>query len=678
MSLFPLNYLRRAMAFTLGAAAVISAGGPAAGQQPETASEPVFVHGEEWKESVPQTSLTGDELIGPDKIGAALQRVPNATINAAGANSFTDVYSIRGLANTPNFSKQALTLYVDGVPSSSTFTNFSELGALDQVTIFRGPQGDFFGKNSEAGVIEIKSVLPDATVLWSARAAAGSYDLMSGGVLAMAPVNSMAFAKIEAGYLRRDGFLENVVLGTHPDFLEHFFARGALRLAPAKDWELNFGVEIHDARDGVQRFVPLFAPDPFRVAFDFDGRTNIRGNIEAFTLSHSLEGSRLTFITSHRDWTLEPYEADFDYSPAPIVRGRFELGQEQFAQEIRLESNPGDGPWWYRVGFFASGVLSDGTEVFAFPGFSKDIAFDDTEWEAAVFGRATWRLGHGFEVTAGMRLAYDAEAITRTRRVSFTPDTSFESHRSEWNVQPRIAFAYHPSPETAAYFNSTYGYKTGGFSFLETDPRLASFGRERVWTNELGLRQACFDRRLELGGAAFVNRVEDYQVERPAVGPDITVFNAPRVVSWGGELELIAKPMEGVRARAALGYTRSEFREFNDPFTGVSYRGKRTPFSPDLTATLEVRYSFRGMFVQVEVVASGETFYDEANTPAMREGPHAQSNVRAGYESQRFAISAFCENAGDARYFMQKITYAGVGTPAPPRTFGAVFTLKLF
>jgi len=679
MSAYPLNLHRFKAGFALCASLLFSAGLRALGQQLETTTEPIFVYGKEWAETIPQTVLSGDELIGPDKIAAALQRVPNATINAAGANSFTDVYSIRGLANTPNFSKQAVTLYIDGVPSSSTFTNFPELGELDQITVFRGPQGDFYGKNSEAGIVEIKTIIPDATPMFSTAVAAGSYDFTSAHVLAAGPVNAnaTAFAKVEAGYLTRDGFLENTFRGTRPDFEEHLFARATLRLAPAKDWEIIFSAEIHDAQDGVQRFVPLFAPDPFQVAFDFDGRTNIRGDVEALTFSHTLENSRLTFITSRRDWNLEPYEADFDYSPAPIVRGKFELGQEQLAQEIRLESTEADGPWWYRVGLFANRVLSDGTEVFAFPDFSKEIAFRDTESEIALFGRATWRLGHGFEVTGGMRVAYDAESIARMRRVSFAPDTSFDSHRSEWNMQPRIAFAYHWSPQTTAYLNSTYGYKTGGFSFLETDPQLASFERERVWSNEFGLRTTSLDGRVEVRCAAFVNRVEDYQVERPAEGPDITVFNAPRVSSWGGELEISAKPVTGLSVRAALGYTRSEFREYDDPFTGVSYRGKRTPFSPELTATLEMRYGFRGMFAQVDVIASGETFYDEANTAAMREGPHAQVDARVGYESGRFTISAFCENAGDARYFTQKITYAGVGTPAPPRTFGAMFTFKL-
>ncbi len=679
MSTSSLYWHRFRTTFALCAHVLISTGLRAFGQQPEATTEPVFIYGKEWPETAAQTSISGDELIRADKIAAALQRVPNATINAAGANSFTDVYGIRGLGNTPNFSKQAVTLYVDGVPGSSTYTNFTQLGELDEVTIFRGPQGDFFGKNSEAGVVEMRTILPDATPRWSVTTTGGSYDFANVQGFAAGPVNrETVFAKFEASYLTRDGFLENTTLGTRPDFQEHLFARAALRVVPAKEWEINFSVEIHDARDGVQRFVPLFASDPFRVAFDFDGRTNIRGDVQALTVRHTLDIGELTFITSRRDWSLEPYEADLDYSPAPIVKGRIELAQEQFAQEIRLESKPGDdSPWRYRVGLFADRVRSDGTELFALPGIDKEIAFRDSESEVAIFGRTSWQLAHGFEITGGMRLAYNAESIARSRRVSFTPETSFDSHRSEWNVQPRIALAYHVSPQTTAYLSSTYGYKTGGFSFLETDPQLARFDGERVWSNEFGLRTSCLDRRLELSGTAFVNRVEDYQVERPAIGPDITVFNAPRVLSWGGELEATVKPWPALRVRAALGYTSSEFREYRDPFTGVSYRGNRTPFSAEFTATFEGRYTFHGLFFQAEALAGGDTFYDEANTPAMREDAHVQFNVRIGYEDRRIAISAFCENATDTRYFTQKITYATVGTPAAPRTFGAMFSLKL-
>jgi len=644
----------------------------------EAASESIVVSAREWVDPIPSTDLNGEELAAPEKLPAILQRVPNASFNAAGANSFTDAVGIRGLANTPNFSKQAVTLYVDGVPSSSTYTNFSELGEIAHAAVFHGPQGDFFGKNSEAGIVEITTVAPETVPQRAVAVSMGSYDSANANLLLAGPLaDGLVLAKIEGSYLTRDGFLENVFLGTRPDFQERGFARGTLRITPARDWDFVFSVEIHRARDGVQRFVPLFAPDPFRVAFDFDGRTDIQGNVESLTISHQVEAGRLTFITSHREWNLDPYEADLDYSPAPIVRGRIQLNQRQVAQEIRLDSTANDAPWNYRVGLFADEVLNDGNERFALPGLLKDIAFEDEEFELAIFGRVTRRFGQAFELTAGMRLAYNTESITRERRLSVAPATAFDANRAEWNVQPRLALAYHFTPETSAYFVSTYGYKSSGFSYLETDPRLASFDRERVWSNEAGVRGDFFARRLDVRCAVFVNRVEDYQVERPAVPPDITIFNAPLVLAWGGEMELNARPVNGLLLRAATGFTHSEFREYRDPFTNASYRGNRTPFSPEWTASLEVRYSYRSVFAEAEVVANGETFYDDANTAVMRESPHAQGNLRIGYENSRFGVSVRCDNITDTRFFTQKITYAAVGTPAPPRTFGVEFRLRL-
>ena len=63
-----------------------------------------------------------------------------------------------------------------------------------------------------------------------------------------------------------------------------------------------------------------------------------------------MNGAHLTLITSWRDWELDPYEADFDYSPVPFVLGRFVLAQSQLAEEVRLESRDDESGWRWRVG----------------------------------------------------------------------------------------------------------------------------------------------------------------------------------------------------------------------------------------------------------------------------------------------------------------------------------------
>ena len=284
---------------------------------------------------------------------------------------------------------------------------------------------------------------------------------------------------------------------------------------PTPAWEISFSSEYHYIRDGVQRFVPLDLPDPFRVAFNFDGRTDIDGNIEALRITGTFDWVRVTLITSWRQWELEPYTADFDYSPVPIVVAQFDLHQTQMAAELRLESIEAQRDWHWLVGLFADRVTNDGSEAFAIDPILKVISFDEGETELAAFGQATRYFRNGFDVTFGMRVDYDEDRITRERTVTFSPTTQFTSNRSEWNVQPKLVVAYEFAPESRVYLTSAYSYRNGGFSFLETDPRLASYQPERVWANETGARLDWFDQRLErlcLRGGASHSDSGDYDL----------------------------------------------------------------------------------------------------------------------------------------------------------------------
>lgn len=604
-------------------------------------------------------------------------RIPNFLVNEAGGSSFNDVYSVRGLGNTPNFSKQAVVLYIDDVPSSSTFTNFTDLMSPSTIEVLRGPQGDLFGKNAEAGLIKIQTTIPDNAVRLFAASTIGDYDLQRFSATAAGPaIKDLLFFKVDLLAAHRDGYFLNTFRDTHPDYQNHLAGRFSARLAPSEEWDVSASVEVHNDRDGVQRFVPL-SGDPFEVAFDFDGRTRIGGDIEAIRISRALGTVRVTSISSRRDWRLSPYEADFDYSPEPIVRGRFQLRQTQLAQEIRLEPILRGSECDWRVGLFADRVSTSGDELFALPGFEKRITFDDKEYHAATFGQLTHRLG-AIELLAGMRLDYTTNRIDRNRRESFSPATAFSAARREWNIQPKVGVKYRASQTADVYARSTYGYKNGGFSFLETDPRLAGYDAERVWSNEVGFHASSADKLVNARGAMFYNSVTDYQVERLSIPPDITVVNAPRVSSWGGELEVSAKPTEQVEFHVAIGYIHSEFTQFPDPLTDADYTGNTVPFAPEFTVAVGARYRDRtGAFVEVDLIAGGEVFYDEANTAFLRQAPRAQLNAKIGYERKGFRAYIYCDNANDARYFSQKIGYAGIGTPAAPRTMGVVLALEL-
>jgi iron complex outermembrane recepter protein len=648
------------------------------GASQATTSETVVVRGAELQgeadgepEALPRAALQLHEVLNG--------RAANLIVHSAGAGSFNDVYAIRGLANTPNFSKAAVTLYVDDVPTGSTFTNFPLTFSGSSTEVFRGPHAERFGKNSEAGVINVTIEPPTNEPAASASFRVGSYDLFAGELRAAGPlVRDGVFGSLSVTHLQRDGYLHNTFLDTHPDDFEQTAARLALRFTPANEWTIDLISELHHSDDGVQRYVPLASEDPFEVAFDFDGRTRIAGNVQAIKISREDEGGRWLSITSRRDWHLHPYQADFDYSPEPFVVGRFDLRQLQIAEELRYESAQLDR-WRWRAGVFVDRVSTKGTEIYASPGYLERITFAEVQWEAALFGSATWQVADRLELTLGMRVEHVDDEIERERVTTFEEAAAFTAARAEWNAQPKLVLEYKQSDALTYYGSSAYGYKAGGFSFLQTDPRFASFDTERVWANELGVRAGNLKtRRYEARAAVFYNIVWDYQVERLAVFPDITIFNAPEVQSWGGEAEVRAELVRGWEVSAQLGYTRSEFARFRDPFTGASYAGNRTPFTPEFTAALTTRYTTGlGLFGEAALIAAGETFYDEANTAFLRQAPHAQVNAQVGYAAKHFSVALFGENLSDARYFTQKIGYAQIGTPAAPRTFGAMLSLKL-
>jgi len=95
----------------ISALAIICRGGNGAllAQSTESAIEPVVV-------TAPQLGQTNPSSVSPDVLGLTgdfrkiATVMPNVSVEDAGADSFEDVYAVRGLNNTPNFSKQALTV----------------------------------------------------------------------------------------------------------------------------------------------------------------------------------------------------------------------------------------------------------------------------------------------------------------------------------------------------------------------------------------------------------------------------------------------------------------------------------------------------------------------------------------------------------------------------------------
>jgi len=175
--------------------------------------------------------LSGERLEagGITSLPELRRAVPNLAQSNGGLRSYGDNYVIRGLGNTAFLSDPAVALYVDDVPFGNVIGYMTDLLAIDRVEVHRGPQGTRFGKNAEAGVINLVTRQPTDRFEFEASASAASFDTEGYRASALGPLVKGALRFDVAGqYTTSDGFIRNTYLGSHADSREGVNGRAAL------------------------------------------------------------------------------------------------------------------------------------------------------------------------------------------------------------------------------------------------------------------------------------------------------------------------------------------------------------------------------------------------------------------------------------------------------------------
>jgi iron complex outermembrane receptor protein len=126
------------------------------------------------------TTVDGEKLqvltSGGDDIRLLSGRLPSLNIESSYGRSFPRFY-VRGLGNSDfdlNASQPVSLVYDDVVQENPILKGFPMFD-MDQVEMFRGPQGTLFGRNSPAGVLKFSSARPQQEFGGYGRISYGSY-----------------------------------------------------------------------------------------------------------------------------------------------------------------------------------------------------------------------------------------------------------------------------------------------------------------------------------------------------------------------------------------------------------------------------------------------------------------------------------------------------------------------
>lgn len=602
------------------------------------------------------------------------KNIANFNITDQSLGSLRQLFTMRGLTNTSLFSAPAVVFYVDDVAYSSPMTNMGQLFDIESLSVYRSSQPGRFGKNAYAGAVDIQTRQPDNTFKNSVALDMGSYDYHAVNVKsAGALIKDQLYFSLGGVYNGRDGFLYNSFLNNHPDAQENFSGRAALTWKPSSAWDIRLTLTKDDFNYGNARFTRLDQPNSFVTEAGLNEQLQQNADSQNLRIAHETENYKLLSISSHRFWQLSPLSVDLDLKPLAIASRYLKNDEESWTQEVRLSPKK-PGLWdWQLGGFFSTSQFDELDNILLTA--NRDVYLTDKQTENyAAFGRLAYQGFTDLKLYTELRLDYVSSHLNSSLNSSpsgfFLPvtrsyDTFFASPK--WGVDYRL------SGHSLVYAATGFGFKPGGLTFANIEPRAIQFDQETLWHNTVGIKNDWFNERLKTHIAAFYYDISDYQVEHFFAGGNYSAFNAPKVSSYGLEFEDQLRIIDNLALENSVGYTHIRFDDYHDRITGVDYTGNTVPFVPEFNALTALQYKHpQGYFARAEWLWKGNTYFDEMNL--LHQNAYSVINLRIGYAKEHYDAYVYVNNLSDTYYYTTQL--GARGAPGDPTMAGVRLSLN--
>jgi iron complex outermembrane recepter protein len=332
---------------------------------------------------------------------------PGLTVTSEGNEAITTA-RIRGIGtvgDNPGL-ESSVGVNIDGVYRPRNGVAFGDLGEIEQIEVLYGPQGELFGKNSDAGVINVTTKRPSSTFGAMAEVTGGNFNDREFRTSVTGPLNDIMAGRLYVGYQQNSGFLQ-VVNGVGPSEQNNtndrksYNTRGQLLITPndsmdfliiadyAKRTESCCGAVVEypgpfqglvnafasipllGGRPGGLGDSPLIGqPGVVRLPPSYVAYANqeIKQDVRDMGVSGEFNWNvgfgKLTSITAWRDNTVGGGN-DVDYTGIDLLTfpddgSANSTDFKQFSQELRLAGKTGPLNWLVG-GFFSNEILTTST-----------------------------------------------------------------------------------------------------------------------------------------------------------------------------------------------------------------------------------------------------------------------------------------------------------------------------
>jgi len=344
-------------------------------------------------------AISGDTLLEKGTITLAdLQYEAPGLFNSP-SNPRNTSLGIRGIGVTGSAGDgidNMVGVYFDGVYQGRPGMALQDLIDIDSFEILRGPQGTLFGRNTEAGALNITTVKPSFTPSLWAEASFGNDTFLQQKVILNAPITEKVASRTALFNTYQDGWVDNTVAAgyaaAHPgvpntttaDRLNgtgRYGIRQQFLIEPSDNLSIRIAGDLEkedDSSAATEVWTQAFTPTTFSgalgtkvakslaaveklgwtpVANSYDDIGNsleemrtLQGGVSV-TADYNLDWATLSSISAWRFWQFYPLQ-DSDSTPLDLYEVNTAITRDQqLTQEFRLTSQT-DGAIDWQTGLF--------------------------------------------------------------------------------------------------------------------------------------------------------------------------------------------------------------------------------------------------------------------------------------------------------------------------------------
>jgi len=710
LTMFPTNTLSAAIA----AAGLLTLGAAAFAQQSSEIQEVTVTAQKRAQASskvpVALSVVDGDDLKskGVATLANITDLVPNVQIGM-GSNNGMEI-TIRGIGNADNTERgdPQAAFHIDGIyigrPQAAGATFFD----IERVEVLRGPQGTLYGRNANAGAINVISRKPGNKFEGAVSAEVGNWGATKLEGMVNVPVTETFALRAVVSKQKHDGYADTANATTgyarDRDDQDNTSGRiqGLLRLSPTASLRVGIdassdkgaGSAMYDITGGV-------LPSSRVLNTQVEGKLSNKGSGLFSELKLGLGAVDLVYLYGHRSGTRDEVNS---LGAAPGLYGFFSGSQKQDSHELRLSSSDAGALQWvlgaYTFKEVGRHLDFDVMLPAAFGGgraihFVQDPAISKS---TAFFGQTTYALSPAFRATLGLRSTSDQKSREGQTRVG-PADTPIgavgNSAAGKWTSSTyRVGAEYDLSPAQMVYAGVSTGYKAGGFNDgngVVGDPNYNPnlyYQPETITSYEGGVKGRFFNNKVQLGASVFFYDYADLQ-KSAAINNSLVTVNAGKATVKGVELEGRAAIGAAGRVNFALGLLSARYKQYTSP-SGQSLAGQALDRAPDATLTLGYTHNWdfsSGARLTAYAGMRYSTSYVLSDTGTATQAPvfytqpsFTRSDLTLTYSSadDRWSMQAFAKNLENNGQLASLFTNGGssYATLTEPRTMGVRASFK--